>query len=189
MDKFHLHTDHSALTWLLSFKNLEGQTTRWIQRLREFSFTSEHCQGWKHMSADALSWQPCQEECTHCHKVKAWADIKQVRAVAAGWDLATLRMEQLNDPDIQEVETGQRLEWKDIGDRRTTCKTYWAKWKSLTVRKGILEHKSESANGRSQIAQIVFPQSRIKGALTELHSGSSGGHLGVNKTPNKVRQW
>ena len=26
--EFHLHTDHSALTWLLSFRNLEGQTAR-----------------------------------------------------------------------------------------------------------------------------------------------------------------
>jgi hypothetical protein len=33
--KFHLRTDHSALTWLMSFKNLEGQTARWIQRLQE----------------------------------------------------------------------------------------------------------------------------------------------------------
>jgi hypothetical protein len=33
--EFHLLTGHSALTWLLSFKNLEGQTARWIQRLQE----------------------------------------------------------------------------------------------------------------------------------------------------------
>jgi hypothetical protein len=26
--EFHLRADHSALTWLLSFKNLEGQTAR-----------------------------------------------------------------------------------------------------------------------------------------------------------------
>jgi hypothetical protein len=54
--------------------------------------------------------------------VEAREDIKQVRViaavVAAGWDPATLRAEQLDDPDIgpilQEVETGQRPEWKDI---------------------------------------------------------------------------
>jgi hypothetical protein len=28
--QFHLRTDHSALTWLLRFKNLEGQAVRWI---------------------------------------------------------------------------------------------------------------------------------------------------------------
>jgi hypothetical protein len=40
--EFHLHTDHLALTWPMSFKNLEGQTARWIQRLQEYNFTSEH---------------------------------------------------------------------------------------------------------------------------------------------------
>jgi hypothetical protein len=46
----------------------------------------------------------------------------------------------------------------------------------------------ENANGRSQIAQIVLPRSRVKDELTELHGGSSGGHLGDNKTLNNVRQ-
>jgi hypothetical protein len=32
---FHLRTDRSALTWLMSFKNLEGQTAGSIQRLQE----------------------------------------------------------------------------------------------------------------------------------------------------------
>jgi hypothetical protein len=36
---------HSALTWLMSFKNLKEQTASWIQRLEEYSFTSEQLQG------------------------------------------------------------------------------------------------------------------------------------------------
>jgi hypothetical protein len=56
MDKeFHLCIDHSALTWLTSFKNIEGQTTCWIQRLLEYNFNSEHRQGQKHNNADALT--------------------------------------------------------------------------------------------------------------------------------------
>jgi hypothetical protein len=38
--EFHLCTDHSALTWHMSFKNLEGQTVCWIQCLQEYNFTS-----------------------------------------------------------------------------------------------------------------------------------------------------
>jgi hypothetical protein len=111
---------------------------------------------------------------------------------APGWDPATLRTEQLNDPDIglilQEVETGQRPEWKDIANHSPVYKSYWAQWKSLAVRNGILECNWESANGRSTIAQIVIPRSKVKDVLTELHDGLSGGHLGINKTLNKVRQ-
>jgi hypothetical protein len=84
-----------ALTWLMSFKNLQGQTARWIQHMQEYNFTSEHRQGRKHNNAEALSRRSCQEECTHCHKVEAPADVKQVRAIAtvaaAGRDPATLR--------------------------------------------------------------------------------------------------
>jgi hypothetical protein len=140
----------------MSFKNLEGQTARWIQRLREYNFTSEHRHGRKHNSADALSRRPCQEGCTHCQKVEAKAEEKQVRAIAAvaadGWDPVALRREQLDDTDVglilQEAETGQRPEWKDIADRSPTYKSYWAQWKSLAVRDGVLERHWESANGR-----------------------------------------
>jgi hypothetical protein len=72
--EFYLRPDHSALTWLMSSKNLEGQTACWIQRLREYNFTSEHRQGRKHNNADTLSRLPCQEECTHCQKVEARAE-------------------------------------------------------------------------------------------------------------------
>jgi hypothetical protein len=182
--EFHLRMDHSALTWLLSFRNLEGQTARWSQHLHEYNFTSEHHQGRMHNNADALSRGPCQEKCTHCHKVEARADIKQIQAIAAiaavGWDWMTLRTEQLNELDIgpipQDLETRQRPEWKDIADHSPTYKSYWAQWKLLAMRNSILEHNWESANGRSQITQIVLPWSRAKDVLTELHGGSSGGH-------------
>jgi hypothetical protein len=45
---FHQRTDHSALTWVMSFKNLEEQTTRWVERLQKYNFTSVHRQGRKH---------------------------------------------------------------------------------------------------------------------------------------------
>jgi hypothetical protein len=38
--EFHLRTDHSVPTWLMSFKNLEGQTARWIQCLQEYNCSS-----------------------------------------------------------------------------------------------------------------------------------------------------
>jgi hypothetical protein len=100
----------------MSFKILEGQTARWTQHLQE------HCQSRKHNNADAISRRPCGEECTHSHKIEAAADVNQIRAItavaAAGWDPAALRTEQLNDqnvgPILEEVETRQRPEWKDI---------------------------------------------------------------------------
>jgi hypothetical protein len=51
-----------------------------------------------------------------------------------------------------------------------------------------LERHWGSADGRSKIAQIVLRRSRVNDMLTELHGGPAGGHLGVNKTLDNVRQ-
>jgi hypothetical protein len=86
-------------------------------------------------------------ECTRCHKVEAWADVKHVRAIlaiaAAGRDPAALRIEQLNDPStgpiLEEVKIGQYPEWKGIADRSPAYKDTGAEWKSLAVRNGITQ--------------------------------------------------
>ena len=33
---FKLHSDHGALTWLMSFKEPEGQMARWLEKLQEY---------------------------------------------------------------------------------------------------------------------------------------------------------
>jgi hypothetical protein len=125
-----------------------------------------------------------------------WADIKQVWAFAAVaaaiWDPAALRTEQLNDQDIgpilEEVQTGQCPEWKDIINCSPTYKSYSAQWKSLAIWNGILECHWESGDGRSKIAQIILSRSRVNDVLAKRHREPSGGHLGVHKTLNKVWQ-
>jgi hypothetical protein len=53
-----------------------------------------------------------------------------------------VRREQLAEDDVgqllKEVEA-RRPGWEDINDRRPNYKSYWAQWKSLTVRNGLLE--------------------------------------------------
>jgi hypothetical protein len=50
---------------------------------------------------------------------------------------------------MEAVETGQQPEWKDIADRSLTYISYWAQWKLLTVRNGILERNWEFTNVES----------------------------------------
>eukprot|EP00731_Ephydatia_muelleri_P010068 Em0005g654a len=54
--RFILRTDHSSLQWLYDFKELEGQTVRWLEQLQEFNFEVVHRSGHSHRNADALSW-------------------------------------------------------------------------------------------------------------------------------------
>ena len=58
---FTVRTDHSALQWLYSFKEPEGQVARWLESLAEYEFTVQHRPGKKHTNADALSRVPCQD--------------------------------------------------------------------------------------------------------------------------------
>ena len=86
---FTVRTDHSSLTWLLNFKNPQGQIARWIEQLSQFDIRIVHRPGNKHTNVDALSRlttnEPCKEfrvqvqpqdlpcgGCKHC--VKAHTD-------------------------------------------------------------------------------------------------------------------
>ncbi|GFV91619.1 retrovirus-related Pol polyprotein from transposon 17.6 [Trichonephila clavipes] len=72
--KFLLRTDHASLTWLMNFRNTEGQVARWIQRLNEYYFDIRHRKGSSHGNADALSRRPCPENCRHCSRVETKYD-------------------------------------------------------------------------------------------------------------------
>ena len=67
--RFLIRTDHSALQWLLNFRQPEGQTARWLEALQGYSFTVQHRPGSQHSNADALSRRPCFESgCKHCNR-------------------------------------------------------------------------------------------------------------------------
>ena len=52
---FIVCTDHSSLTWLMRFKQPEGQLARWLEELSQFDMTIQHRPGHKHGNADGLS--------------------------------------------------------------------------------------------------------------------------------------
>lgn len=59
--KFLIRTDHISLRWLISFKDLEGQLARWLERLQQYEFEIIHRKGQLHQNADGLSRRPCAE--------------------------------------------------------------------------------------------------------------------------------
>ena len=50
-----VRTGHSSLTWLLNFKEPQGQLARWLEELSQYYMVVHHRQGSKHANADALS--------------------------------------------------------------------------------------------------------------------------------------
>ena len=59
--EFTIPTDHGSLTWLLYFKEPQGQLARWLEYIFQFRFPIQHREGKKHGKADALSRQPASE--------------------------------------------------------------------------------------------------------------------------------
>ena len=61
---FIIRTDHSALRWVMSFKDPRDQMARWLEVLCQYRFKIVHCSGKKHSNADGLSRVPC--DLTEC---------------------------------------------------------------------------------------------------------------------------
>ena len=82
---FFIHTDHSALTWLLSFKNLDGQLARWIGKLDQYDFTILHRKGISHSNANGLSRRPCDNSsCRYCFNRNQIGEIVNIRMMTFG---------------------------------------------------------------------------------------------------------
>ncbi|GFU71982.1 retrovirus-related Pol polyprotein from transposon 412 [Trichonephila clavipes] len=197
--KFLLRTDHASLTWLMNFRNTEGQVARWIQRLNEYYFDIRHRKGSSHGNADALSRRPCPENCRHCSRVETKYDyaIRQITTSTATppdpWSDEKVREDQMADPDIKPLiefmeSSSNKPSWQDISAYSPTTKHYWALWNSLHLRNGVLYRKFESEDGKTFRWQLVLPRSRIPEVLKELHGSPTGGHFGVMKTLNRVRE-
>uniref|UniRef100_A0A669C557 Gypsy retrotransposon integrase-like protein 1 n=1 Tax=Oreochromis niloticus TaxID=8128 RepID=A0A669C557_ORENI len=83
--KFLLRTDHASLTWLLSFKELEGQLARWLETLQDYHFEVRHRAGRLHTNADALSRRPCEEkQCRYCQRLEDREGMTSVIASPQG---------------------------------------------------------------------------------------------------------
>jgi len=91
-------------------------------------------------------------------------------------------------PLMRQMEAEHHPEWGDISDQGPSYKSYWAQWKSLAVRDSVLERHWQSANRKKKTAQRVISHSDVKEVLAEMHVGTHRGHLGTNKTIDKVQQ-
>lgn len=193
---FRIRTDHAALRWLLQFKNPEGQLARWIERLQSYDFVIDHRKGGLHGNADALSRRPCNIECKHCIKAENKNGVVDVRWLGISsderWSPTQIQRDQELDPDLKSIIEAKKNERRpskqEIASKSPVEKAYWTQWNSLKLNSGCLYRTWESEDGKESKDLIVVPRSRISEVLQELHNGPSGGHLGVNKTVEKVKQ-
>ena len=83
--KFTVRTDQGALQWLMSFKDLEGQMTSWLEILGTYDYEVVYRPGAKHGNADALSRQPCSRgECGFVTELRQARNLRMIRSLFCG---------------------------------------------------------------------------------------------------------
>ena len=95
--QFTLRTDHGALTWLLQFKDPQGQLARWLEKIQEYNFHIVHRKGQRHLNADALSRLLCRQ-CGRSQLQEATCSIRTIYLMNHNSD--DIRQKQLRDPNL-----------------------------------------------------------------------------------------
>ena len=134
--KFLIRTDHSALRWVMSFKEPADQMARWLELLSQFNFKLEHRAGKKHNNADSLSRRDCDPDqcdcydrdtivselpcggCEHCiKKHKKWSDFFEVDDIVP-LTVKQLKFRKSNDvakPPLTNDDLRNRCPYKNRG--------------------------------------------------------------------------
>ena len=201
---FLVRTDHGALTWLLSFKNPEGQVARWLEVLQTYNFKIEHRPGKQHGNSDGLSRRPCSP-CNHCDKKEInyqsiepesnpILKLREDQTSTQNWYMTKspedLQKEQNTDPSLAKIIKwkleDRRPTWQIVAKESTEVKTYWSQWKRLIIRNGVLYRTWEE--NEQTYHQIVVPGACVTEVMKLVHDNPTGGHLGVAKTTEKIRE-
>ena len=175
-----------------------GQVARWLEILSEYNMDIEHRPGRQHTNADALSRSPCSQ----CGKdAEDRSSIEEPDLIALAqcsdtwllkWSPTDLRKHQYSDEDLKVVI--QWLEKNSVPSRFPKdgshyLKALWNQRSQLILQEGVLYRhwKDIPGNGANQRLQLVLPTCLVPDILTELHNSPTGGHLGANKTYEKMR--
>ncbi|KAJ8006814.1 hypothetical protein DPEC_G00111130 [Dallia pectoralis] len=203
---FVVRTDHSALQWLLSFKEPEGQIARWLEELQPYDFQVEHRAGRRHSNADALSRRPCAADgCGYCDKRVERELCTEGGVTATVSQLVATECRGLETVGVREwrcrqeadvelcpvllwVERGNRPPWGEVAPLSPVTKGLWAKFTNLRVAEGVLQKGWKQPATGEMTWQVVVPKELQGEVLQQLHGGVGAGHFGVSKTLKRVRQ-
>ncbi|SCV66471.1 Integrase core domain protein [Anaplasma phagocytophilum] len=167
---FTVVTDHNALCWLGSMKNLSGRLGRWILRLQEYNFTVLHKSGRKHLDADGLSRCPLPPNFV--------TDvIDDDPPTVSSLTPTTLVSSQAQDPWCARIIHHLASPLQDPKFHR--------KIRNFTRLNGILYKHSYIPEGERLL--LVIPKPLRRTVLAAFHDDPTAGHLGTYKTYARLR--
>ena len=182
--RFTIRTDHSALTWLMSFKEPTGQVARWIQKLQEYDYKIEYRPNAAHRNADAMSRRPNRKhgDCPTCQNIDPEISIIQ-------WPFP-FTAEDLKKAQREYGPTAKIMDWLDQGllnlpdqvDGRC-LKKYAKNYQLYRIIEGLLHiRKANDVQWR-----LVLPPDWREVAMTHYHDNPTGGHNGKDMTHGKIK--
>ena len=175
--KFTVITDHSSLRWLMNVKDATGRLARWSFLFQQYNFEVIHRPGKVHSNADSLSRRPYEFS----------ADVSSFQKEDP--QEAITRELQRRDPELGEFIDfleNDVLPLNEKSARRLllTSETFYI------GKDGLLYHldQNRKRNNHDAFSQLVIPQALKFEVLSNVHDHVSGGHFGVHKTFQKVKQ-
>ena len=237
---FTVRTDHSSLTWLMGFKNIEGQLARWIEELSMYNMQIVHRAGKNHVNADGLSRIP--DPLTLCNCYSAGSNVEDlpcggckycVRA-HSNWErfyndvddivplairhvshdatdkvpeddltwIERYRVKDLRKMQLDDEITSQLIKWLESDQIPTQAelalcspgiKYFWLLWHQLLMVSSVLYFQRVEQQNRGPDEGVrgllVAPESLQRVLLEHCHDNPGAGHMGMNKTAERVRRY
>ena len=184
---FKARMDHTALSWLWTFKEPIGQIARWQAYLSEFDMDIIHRKGASHGNADTMSRRPADsaELSVESEEINSDAEFCQAihESICIDW-----KKFQSDDPDLKQVYSlkindDEKPYVKE--EYSTVDKRIPGQCENIVIENDVLSRKFEDSTGFHY--QFIVPSSLQRKILRELHSGVGGGHLGAKKMSVKVK--
>ena len=179
--KFKVRTDNSALQWLKTFKEPVGQVARWIERLALYDFDIEHRSGKQHANADALSRYPVRVSAVSVVEIWFPPEFK-----------ADFVKQQAHEPITSALlgwcKKAQHLRQELLEGEPQDLWYYWSRFDKLTVEESILCLRTLVGDGPEIALRAIVPRSSWEEILEFAHKTRVGGHSGVQKTVEKLKQ-
>ena len=170
--KFKVITDHSALKWLKSKKDLSQRLILWGLHLQKFDFEVEYKSGKKHKDCDALSRNPVDPPSSEEDNMTYYSFIASREPIK--FSKESLAEMQRQDPIFGKIHRAVSLN-ENITEEYEQY--------SLV---GELLYYSCEIKGRDKLL-FCLPVELLFETIYSYHDDSYGGHLGFDKTYEKLR--
>ncbi|KAJ8348858.1 hypothetical protein SKAU_G00274470 [Synaphobranchus kaupii] len=164
---FLLRTDHASLTWLLTFKDPEGQVARWLEQLQGYDFEIRHRAAWERRRFIAPAVRS-----------PGVSLLQPPRGTGPDSTLGKVR---------SWLEAGQRPERSVVSAESPEVKSYYSLYSSLVQRDGLLYRRWQAPGRGSDILQLLVPRALRPDVLRLVHGSVGAGHFGNNKTLHRLR--